>query len=313
MSEERSRKLFLTGVTGFIGSEFLRQLTAHEIESSVCLVRSTESSHRLSEVFPALDFVVGDLADPETYRDQLRGVETIVHVAAATGAATEAELKEINVNGTRELLTSGSEMGVTRFVFVSSIAAGYPELEHYPYAQSKRDAEALVESSGFQFEILRPTIVLGQQSPIWRMLVKLANLPLVPAVAGLRENIQPVEVVDVARALAMQMRSPELTNAIIEFGGPEVLRFSDFLRRIRLLSGRRPVLLIPVPVWPLRVVLRILERVLGERSPISAGQLTPFLYDGTAEENPLYRELESAMTPLDQLVRRLSQDSRTDV
>jgi uncharacterized protein YbjT (DUF2867 family) len=96
------------------------------------------------------------------------------------------------------------------------------------------------------------------------------------------------------------------SSEVLELGGPEILTFADLLRRIRKASGRGAAPLLRVPVVPLRGALRLGERLLGSRLPVSAGQLTPFLEDGVADPNDLATEFRTAQQPLDQLLTRLA-------
>jgi nucleoside-diphosphate-sugar epimerase len=88
--------------------------------------------------------VRADLAEPATYRDALTGAQTVVHVAATTGKARPAVYERNNVQATRALLEASAAAGVARFVFISSIAAAFPDRRYYPYAESKIAAEAAV-------------------------------------------------------------------------------------------------------------------------------------------------------------------------
>src|SRR5205823_14764221 len=68
------------------------------------------------------------------------GIDTVIHLAAATGRLPPEEYFATNVDGTRDLLGQCRRAGVRNFLFVSTIAARFPDLKHYPYAQSKRAA-----------------------------------------------------------------------------------------------------------------------------------------------------------------------------
>jgi nucleoside-diphosphate-sugar epimerase len=306
MSARAARSVFVTGGTGFVGRAVLERLAASGTESIVCLARRPPSA-------PAGDnrirYIQGDLDDPSSYSEALAGCDTVVHLAAATGSASESELVRVNVQGTERLLAACKAQQVRRFVYMSSIAAGYPELADYPYGRTKLEAERLVTASGLAYVILRPTIVLGAGSPIWQTLRKLACLPVVPLFGGGRARVQPVDVTDVARAVELLVGGYESDGAVIPIGGPEALSFAQFLQRIRTACGLRPAPQLPVPMWPVRTLIRIARAVLGERFPISAGQLSPFVQDGTAAPNELLRQLQPSMLPLDTLLSGLARAS----
>ena len=92
--------------------------------------------------------MTGDLSAPDVWTARLAGCETVLHLAAVTGKARTADFHAINAEGTRVLLERARAAGVSRFIFVSSIAAGFADQRHYPYAVSKVEAEQAVLASG---------------------------------------------------------------------------------------------------------------------------------------------------------------------
>jgi NADH dehydrogenase len=299
------RKIFLTGATGFIGKVLLKQMAEAKFEAVTCLTRRPELSGAPGAASNNVRFVLGELARPETYVDALAEDVAVVHLAAATGAATDRELMRTNVEGTQRLLDACGSHGVRSVLYVSSIAAGYSDLESYPYGRAKLEAERCVQRSGLGYTILRPTIVLGEGSRSWKMLRKLAELPFIPVFLEGKVSIQPVDVTDVARAIATLLSGLGSADAVIELGGPEVVTFANLLLRIRKACGRNATSTVTIPVWPMRTLLRLTDRLLGGRFPVTSGQLSPFLHDGTAKPSALYAKMKPGMAPLDSLLGRL--------
>ncbi len=292
--------LFVTGASGFIGRHLLRRLSGKNAPRLVCLSRNLSASPERNAVW-----VTGSLADPAPWRVALRGASAVVHLAAVTGKGAPEEFRRANVEGTRALLEAARAEGVPRFCLVSTIAAGYPDVHAYPYAQSKREAEELVRSSGLPWSIVRPTIVLGPRSPLWRSLAGLAKLPLVPAFGGGRARIQPIHAVDVAEGLAALLEDPSLDGALHELGGPEVLTFGEFLLKAHAeLTGSRGRLL-PLPARGLIGPLWGLEHVARPLLPLTAGQLHAFAYDSTARPGPLWERLRANMRGVDAMLAEL--------
>jgi nucleoside-diphosphate-sugar epimerase len=290
----------MTGATGFIGGVVLARLREAGFGRITCLTRRPRDSSE------TLRWVVGELDDPASYSQSLLGADCVIHLAAATGSASEAELTRINVEGTRALAKAAKAAGVPRFLHMSSIAAGYSALAEYPYGRTKLEAEHAVRESGLHYVIVRPTIVLGPGSPLWSTLRKLACLPVVPAFGGGSARVQPVDVEDVARAVAAIAGDARFDSTVIEMGGPEALTFASFLRRIRAACGQGSGLMLHVPVFPIRLGLKLARGILGERFPISPGQLSPLTQDGTARPNPVYEALRPSMQPLDAMLSDLA-------
>ena len=84
--------ILLTGATGNIGSALLERLTASG-ERVRCLVRDPR---RLGPERVRVQITLGDLSDPESFRNALRGVDTVVHLAAAIRDQPRASIEELN-------------------------------------------------------------------------------------------------------------------------------------------------------------------------------------------------------------------------
>src|ERR671918_2684656 len=111
--------LLLTGATGLVGSAVLRGLTARG-ERVRCLVRDPR---RLGAERVRVQIALGDLSDPSSFRNALRGVETVVHLAAAIRDQPRASIEELNGVATLRLVRAAERARTERFVFFSALGA----------------------------------------------------------------------------------------------------------------------------------------------------------------------------------------------
>src|ERR1044072_666480 len=111
--------LLLTGATGLVGSALLRRLTAQR-EPVRCLVRDPK---RLGAERVRVQIALGDLADPPSFRNALRGVTTVVHLAAAIRDQPRGSSEELNGIATWRMVQAAEAAGVTRLVFFSALGA----------------------------------------------------------------------------------------------------------------------------------------------------------------------------------------------
>jgi dihydroflavonol-4-reductase len=117
-------KVFVTGGTGFIGGEAVRQLRERGDEVA-CLVRSPDKATKLNELGCRL--VSGDLGDEAAIRDGMAGCDAAVHAAAMYEVGIPAKqhpaMWEANVAGTERVLKAAGEAGVAKIVYVSTCGA----------------------------------------------------------------------------------------------------------------------------------------------------------------------------------------------
>jgi nucleoside-diphosphate-sugar epimerase len=294
------KSVFITGATGFIGRALVCSLVATGKYDITALVR-----HAPDRKSNELKWVVGDLLDPVTYQSSLQNVHTVIHLAAATGSASRYEHELINVEGTRKLLEAAKTAAVHRLIYISTIVVTFSDQRWYPYAQTKKRAEALVRESGIPSIVLRPTIVLGRESPIWRSLCRFASLPIVLAPNGGRTNVQPIYIADLVYGIEQALAQRQFRGEVLDLGGPVSLSFAQFLRAIHKgLKGKQPWLF-PVPLFPIRAALRLLESVARPVLPITAGQLALFANDSTVTSNWLHDLIRCRMRSLEEVIHSI--------
>jgi nucleoside-diphosphate-sugar epimerase len=115
-------KVFVTGGTGFIGGEVVRQLRDRGDEV-VCLVRSPEKASKLGEL--GCELVSGDLGDAEALRSGMEGCDALIHAAAMFEVGIPAKQRpamyEANVRGSERVLAAALEAKVGKVVYVSTV------------------------------------------------------------------------------------------------------------------------------------------------------------------------------------------------
>ena len=111
--------LLLTGATGLVGSALLRRLIA-EGTPVRCLVRDPR---RLGAQRVRVQIALGDLTDPPSFRNAMRGVHTVVHLAASIRDQPRGSIEELNGIATWRMVRAAQRAGVERFVFFSVLGA----------------------------------------------------------------------------------------------------------------------------------------------------------------------------------------------
>src|SRR6202163_3048827 len=112
--------LLLTGATGLVGSALLGRLVA-EGQPVRCLVRDPR---RLGPQRVRVQIALGDLTDPPSFRNAMRGVDTVVHLAATIRDQPQGSIEELSGIATWRMVDAARRAGVERFVFFSALGAG---------------------------------------------------------------------------------------------------------------------------------------------------------------------------------------------
>jgi len=161
--------ILVTGGAGFIGSIFVRLLLRQEPEVTVVNLDSLTYAGNLASLADCLDdprhlFVKGDIRDPETVETTIReyGIDGVINFAAESHVDRSITgpqvFIETNVSGTLNLLVKARDLGVKRFLQVSTdevygslgaeglFTETTPLSPNSPYSASKAGADHLVHA-----------------------------------------------------------------------------------------------------------------------------------------------------------------------
>ena len=249
--------ILLTGATGNIGSALLRRLTARG-DRVRCLVRDPR---RLGAERVRVQITLGDLADPASFRNALRGVDTVVHLAAAIRDQPRASIEELNGVATARLVRAARRAGVERFVFFSAMGATLNSPSRF--FRAKALAEQVVEDSQLDSIVFLPSLVYSPGDAWTRLLHTLSYLPAMPISGSGRARYQPIASDDVADAVMATLDGKADGRPRIELAGPEELTYDEIAREsLRAFGRRRRLLHVPLPV--VKAGLKALDAVAGE-------------------------------------------------
>ncbi len=251
--------LLLTGATGLVGSTLLGRLLAEGTDVR-CLVRDPR---RLGAQRVRVQIALGDLTDPPSFRNALRGVHTVVHLAAAIRDQPRGSIEELNGIATWRMVEAAERQGVERFVFFSALGAS---THHRTRGlRAKALAEQAVREADLRSIVFAPSIVYAPGDPWLTLLERLALLPVMPVSGRGRASFQPIWADDVAACVSAALRRDGgAPRERYELAGPETLSHDDIVRTLlRSLNRRRALLHVPTPI--VSRALRVLERTGGSR------------------------------------------------
>ena len=250
--------ILLTGATGTVGSALLRRLTAGG-RPVRALVRDQRG---LGDQRVRVQIALGDLSDPPSFRNALRGVDTVVHLAASIRDQPRGSIEELNAVATLRLVRAAERAGVRRFVFFSALNAHHHSRTRF--FRAKALAEDAVEASSLETTVFRPSIIYTPGDPWLTLLDRLSRLPAVPVSGSGKALYQPVWAEDVAAAV---MNSLDGSRSAFELAGPEVMSYDDIVRAVLRAAHRRRRLL-HVPLALVRASLRVLRFATWEEAEL---------------------------------------------
>jgi uncharacterized protein YbjT (DUF2867 family) len=250
--------LLLTGATGSIGSQLLPMLLERG-QAVRCLVREPRRlGSRRVEVQIALGDL-GELSDPYLLRQALRGVDTVVHLAATIRDQPPKRIEELNGLATVRLLRAAERAGVERFVFFSALNAS--DFQRTRFFRAKALAERAVLAADIGSTVFAPSIVYDRSDPWITLLRRFSFLPVMPVSGRGQARFQPIWAHDAAACVIGALDSDQQDR--YELAGPQTLSYDEMSDLVSRLAGRpRPLVHIPLPV--VRAGLIAFRKVFGE-------------------------------------------------
>ncbi|MFW5734777.1 MAG: NAD-dependent epimerase/dehydratase family protein [Oceanidesulfovibrio sp.] len=173
----------VTGATGFIGYEVVRQLARRGLKPR-CMIRRLRRGTVLSGL--DVDFVVADLERPESLQRAVNGVDTVFHLAGRATFEPYDRLKPSMVDGSKALMQAAADHGVKRFVFASSLMVygntktpidrETPTAPFVDYGRAKRECETamreIAASAGMSCAAIRLPHVYGATDLVFTDLLR---------------------------------------------------------------------------------------------------------------------------------------------
>ncbi len=217
--------ILITGGTGFIGKVLTRHLTDLGFQIKL-LIRPSQKSPDLPKGVP-LEVAVSSLSDEKGLRAALKNVDFIFHLASAEALGRQAELTEVDVEGTRAIIQAAAHSKLKRFFYISHLGAD--RASAYPLLKAKAIAESHIKNSGIPYTIFRTAVAFGENDHFTNGLAYL--LKISPFFVMLPEKgkslLQPIWVEDLVTVMSWSLDLPWTINSTIEIGGPEYLSFKQ--------------------------------------------------------------------------------------
>jgi dihydroflavonol-4-reductase len=318
--------IFITGATGFIGTHLVRRLarTDHKL---CCLVRKPSRVSELKEL--GVELVYGDVTDKASLLQGMKGCDWVVNLANVYSfwEPDKRVYKKVNVEGTRNVMESAQETGVSKVLHVSTVGIfGKPKdspfTEESPagavrfcrYSQTKYEGDLVAwkiyEKKGLPLLMVYPGAVLGPGDPkaTGRYIDDLINRKL-PARVFEDSVMTWVHVRDVAETI---MRALEKQNNIGEkylvgnnrFSFGQINQMISEISGVRLPRFRLPSSLVTLNAFFLTQIANVVKKppIWGMSRDQIRIMKEGFCFDGTKAEKelgitytPIYQALKEAI------------------
>lgn len=264
-------KTLITGGSGFLGINLVRHFL-NKGQDDLVILDIADFDYPEKD---RLKFIKGDIRDKEVVSEAMKGIQWVIHTAAALPLYKEKDIFSTDIGGTKNLLEAAFHNKVERFVHISSTAVyGIPD--HHPllesdrlegvgpYGEAKIKAEEICldyRGKGMIVPILRPKSFIGpERLGVFALFYDWAHEGHgFPLLGNGKNRYQLLDVEDLCTAIWLCLAGkPSAVNDTFNIGAREfntmqedyqaVLNYAGFGKRI-----------VTFPAGPAIWLLRILE------------------------------------------------------
>jgi NADH dehydrogenase len=284
-------RVAVIGGTGFVGGYLVDALLESGHEPALLVRAGSEAKVRRAD---ACRITTGELSSAAAVKAALNGCDAVIYNVGILrenrrqGITFEA----LHFDGAVRVIDAARKAGIRRFLLMSANGLRRPGT---PYQEYKLRAEEYVEASGLDFTIMRPSVIFGDPrgnmeiaTQLYRDMIRLP-FPAVGFHTGMRPAkgpvlMAPVHVRDVAGAFVKSLHDESTFGRCYELGGPDVLSWTEMLRRIAAAVDKKKIIL-PMPIGLMKVGATLFDWL--PFFPVTRDQLTMLAQGNVAEPGEL--------------------------
>ncbi len=272
-------RIFITGGTGFVGSNMLKALGDRPVR---VLVRNKAKSGITPSA--TVEVVEGDVTKPETLKGAMDGCEAVIHLVAIIAEEGKRTFDLLIRQATVNVVEEAKRAGVKRFLHMSAMGTRHDP--NYGYFEAKWQAEQAVINSGIPWTIYRPSVIFGPGDEFINTLATLVKYaPVIPVVGTGESKFQPVNVREVAQCFLRGLDDPSTAGHIYDIGGGKTYTYKQLLQAIaNQLGVKKPMAKVPVGLMkPVVKLSAPLPKSL--RPPVTSEQLKMLSIDNCSDNS----------------------------
>ena len=270
------------GASGYIGSHLVPRLLAESID-----VRATSRNRASLESrgWEAAELAEADALVPESLDAALAGVDTAYYLVHSMGAGKD--FGRLDLEAAANFAAAAERAGVKRIVYLGGLVPEDAESEHIV---SRRDTGDVLRRGAVPVIELRAGIIVGPGSAAFEVMRDLVyHLPVMITPRWVQAKSPPIALDNLLMYLVRLPQIPEAEGRVFDAGGPETLSYQEMMRILAEEGGKRPPIIIPVPVLSPKLSSYWLRLITAVPTNIARALIEGLKHDFTADDAALRR------------------------
>ncbi|RMA97252.1 NAD(P)H-binding protein [Hydrogenothermus marinus] len=229
-------KILITGSTGFVGRYIANKLS--EKYKLILPVRNFEKAKNVLNINENIELLKFSEELNKIVEDTKPDIVINLLGILKEDRKNNITFEKVHYIFTEKLIIGSKKVGVKHFIQMSALGADIKSKSRYQ--KTKAMAEQVIKSSGLNYSIFRPSIILGKEQLLFKQFKQVARyLPFFVAPKG---KLQPVNVLDV-RDCFIKVVEDFKQNNIYELCGPKIITYKELFQfALNYLNIKKPVL-----------------------------------------------------------------------
>jgi uncharacterized protein YbjT (DUF2867 family) len=223
--EQCSKRVLVTGATGYVGGRLLESLEARGYELR-CIARRPEFLR--SRVGPRTEVFAADLLDEASLRPALAGIHTAFYLVHSMGSGADFETEERTA--AHNFARAAAHAGVKKIIYLGGLGDDQ-NADLSPHLRSRQHTGAILRESGAAVLEMRASIILGSGSLSFELIRALVErLPVMICPRWVRTPAQPISIEDIIAYMIAALELDTTESRIFEIGGEDRVSYADIMR-----------------------------------------------------------------------------------
>ncbi|WP_148255043.1 complex I NDUFA9 subunit family protein [Aidingimonas lacisalsi] len=266
------------GGTGFLGRAIIRELA--EAGRRVRIAARHPVLPDWASEDDRLELATADVRDEASIIAALAGASAVVNAVSLYVERGRLDFDTIHVQAAARLARLARQANIDNLIHISGI--GVDSESPSAYIRARARGESQVITAFPKAVLLRPSVLFGPNDAFLTSLASLSRLPVIPLFGRGRTRLQPVHVIDVARAVTRLLGGHPPAWRLYELGGGEIEDYRNLLEQV-LAHLHRPCRLMPVPFPIWRGLATVTARL--PNAPLTHDQIILMQHDNVVGEH----------------------------
>jgi uncharacterized protein YbjT (DUF2867 family) len=279
-AEHTETRVLVFGASGYVGGWLVPRLCEEGVR-----VRAAARNRDVlaARHWPDVELVEADALEPSSLAPALEGVQVAYYLVHSMAAGRN--FGDLDLEAANHFAAAAERAGIERIIYLGALVPDDADSEHIV---SRAETGDRLRRGAVPVTELRAGIIIGPGSAAFEVMRDLVlHLPVMTTPRWVRASSPPIALDNLLEYLVRLAFLPEARGRTFDAGGPETVTYEDMMRELADVAGKRPPLIIPLPVLSPRLSSYWLGLVTAVPTSVARALIGGLKHNFTADDRDL--------------------------